>query len=151
FGHAKVQVLTDSTLFDGLFDERDDAGRRRLNVWMSHGDRVEALPAGFTAVAASENAPLAAIADPRRRFYGLQFHPEVTHTTQGQALLDRFVLAICGCLPVWYSRNIIADHVQRIRDTVGEDQVLLGLSGGVDSSVVAALLHKAIGEQLICV
>ena len=118
---------------------------------MSHGDRVEALPPGFTAIAATANAPLAAMADDARRFYGVQFHPEVTHTAQGRAILERFVRDICGCDALWDAGNIVEDAIARVREQVGGDRVLLGLSGGVDSSVVAALLHRAIGDQLTCV
>jgi GMP synthase (glutamine-hydrolysing) len=118
---------------------------------MSHGDRVEALPPGFTAVAASSNAPLAAMVDESRRFYAVQFHPEVTHTLQGKQMLERFVREICCCEPLWSVGNIIDDAIARARAQVGKGKVLLGLSGGVDSSVVAALLHKAIGDQLTCV
>jgi GMP synthase (glutamine-hydrolysing) len=122
-----------------------------LNVWMSHGDRVEKLPPGFVGVASSVNSPLAAMADVKRKIYGLQFHPEVTHTEHGLEIIRRFVLEICGCEPSWTAKNIIAEHLDNVRAKVGSDRVLLGLSGGVDSSVVAALLHAAIGDQLVCV
>ena len=118
---------------------------------MSHGDRVDALPPGFAPVGASANAPLAAMADETRHFYGVQFHPEVTHTLQGARMIERFVREICGCEARWQPGNIIADAVARVREQVGGDRVLLGLSGGVDSSVVAALLNRAIGDQLVCV
>jgi GMP synthase (glutamine-hydrolysing) len=118
---------------------------------MSHGDRVAALPPGFDVIAASDNAPFAAMADESRRLYGLQFHPEVTHSLQGGEILRRFVREIAGCEASWATGNIIDDSVARIRAQVGRDQVLLGLSGGVDSSVLAALLHRAIGPQLTCV
>jgi GMP synthase (glutamine-hydrolysing) len=134
-----------------LEDNRDASGRRVLDVWMSHGDHVVALPPGFSVIAASDNAPLAAIADESRRFYGLQFHPEVTHSLQGGEILRRFVREIAGCAAIWDTRNIIEDSVARIRAQVGADKVLLGLSGGVDSSVLAALLHRAVGGQLTCV
>jgi GMP synthase (glutamine-hydrolysing) len=149
FGYAEVCV-SGSRLFEGIADRRDD-GRTLLDVWMSHGDRVETLPPGFIATASTQGAPLAAMADERRHFYGVQFHPEVTHTRQGAALLERFVREICACAARWSADNIIDDAVARVRAQVGTDQVLLGLSGGVDSSVVAALLHRAIGEQLTCV
>lgn len=151
FGYAEVTLQGETSLLAGLVDERDVSGADRLKVWMSHGDRVERLPPGFVAVASTPSAPLAAMADEQRRFYGLQFHPEVTHTVQGRAILERFVLEICGCPPVWTSGNIAAEHIARVREQVGSDRVLLGLSGGVDSSVVAALLHAAIGDQLTCV
>jgi GMP synthase (glutamine-hydrolysing) len=150
FGFAQVRPAA-SRLFDGLEDNRDGAGRRLLDVWMSHGDRVVALPPGFQAIASSDNAPLAAMADESRGFYGLQFHPEVTHTLQGGELLRRFVRDIAGCRAIWLTGNIIEDAVVRIRREVGTGGVLLGLSGGVDSSVLAALLQRAIGEQLVCV
>jgi GMP synthase (glutamine-hydrolysing) len=151
FGYAEVTSIASNKLFDGLFDRKDASGRAVFDVWMSHGDRVESLPPGFTAVAQSANAPLAAMVDESRRFYAVQFHPEVTHTLQGKQLLERFVREICGCEPLWSVGNIIDDAIARVRAQVGKGKVLLGLSGGVDSSVVAALLHKAIGDQLTCV
>jgi GMP synthase (glutamine-hydrolysing) len=150
FGHAKVRRVAASRLLDGIGDEgAPDAGL--LDVWMSHGDRVESLPPGFTAIASTPNAPLAAMANEAAGFFGVQFHPEVTHTRAGSAILERFVREICGCDALWDAGNIVADAIARIRDQVGKDAVLLGLSGGVDSSVVAALLHRAIGDQLTCV
>jgi GMP synthase (glutamine-hydrolysing) len=151
FGAAQVRPTESSRLFDGLEDNRDSSGRRVLDVWMSHGDRVVTLPPGFKAIGATDNAPLAAMADESRRLYGLQFHPEVTHTLQGTEILRRFVREIAGCAGSWATGNIIEDSVSRIRTQVGSDKVLLGLSGGVDSSVLAALLHRAIGRQLTCV
>jgi GMP synthase (glutamine-hydrolysing) len=151
FGYAQVAVLEPCRLFDGLRDHTDADGRAVLDVWMSHGDRVDALPPGFIAVAGTPSAPLAAMADESRRFYAVQFHPEVTHTLQGERLIERFVREICGCEARWEPGNIAADAIARIREQVGADRVLLGLSGGVDSSVVAALLHQAIGDQLVCV
>jgi GMP synthase (glutamine-hydrolysing) len=151
FGYAEVTAIAPNKLLDGLFDRKDAAGKAVFDVWMSHGDRVEKLPPGFTAVAQSANAPLAAMVDESRKFYAVQFHPEVTHTLQGAKLLERFVREICGCEPLWSVGNIIEDAIARVRAQVGKGRVLLGLSGGVDSSVVAALLHRAIGEQLTCV
>jgi GMP synthase (glutamine-hydrolysing) len=151
FGYAQVTACAPCRLFEGLRDHSDEQGRALLDVWMSHGDRVEEIPAGFVAVAFSGNAPLAAMADEGRHFYGVQFHPEVTHTLQGARILERFVREICGCEARWDAGNIIADSIARVREQVGRDRVLLGLSGGVDSSVVGALLHRALGEQLICV
>jgi GMP synthase (glutamine-hydrolysing) len=151
FGAARVRPTNASPLLDGLEDNRDAQGRRLLDVWMSHGDRVTAAPPGFTVIAASDNAPLAAMADESRRLYGLQFHPEVTHSLQGGEILRRFVREIAGCGAGWATRNIIEDSIARVRAQVGKDRVLLGLSGGVDSSVLAALLHQAIGAQLTCV
>jgi GMP synthase (glutamine-hydrolysing) len=151
FGAAQVRPTADSPLLDGLEDNRDAQGRRVLDVWMSHGDRVVEVPPGFKIIGSSDNAPLAAMADESRRFYGLQFHPEVTHSLQGVEILRRFVREIAGCSANWATGNIIEDSVARIRAQVGSDRVLLGLSGGVDSSVLAALLHRAIGAQLTCV
>jgi GMP synthase (glutamine-hydrolysing) len=151
FGAAQVRPTADSRLLDGLEDNRDAQGRRVLDVWMSHGDHVVAVPPGFKVIGSSDNAPLAAMADESRRFYGLQFHPEVTHTLQGTEILRRFVREIADCSANWATRNIIEDSVARIRAQVGTGKVLLGLSGGVDSSVLAALLHRAIGAQLTCV
>jgi len=151
FGYAQVTVTAPCRLLEGLRDHDDAHGRSVLDVWMSHGDRVDALPPGFAPVGASANAPLAAMADESRRFYGVQFHPEVTHTLQGARMIERFVREICGCEARWQPGNIIADAVARVREQVGGDRVLLGLSGGVDSSVVAALLNRAIGDQLVCV
>ena len=151
FGYAQVTVTAPCRLLQGLRDHDDPQGRAVLDVWMSHGDRVDALPPGFVPVGASANAPLAAMADESRHFYAVQFHPEVTHTLQGARMIERFVREICGCEARWQPGNIIADAVARVREQVGGDRVLLGLSGGVDSSVVAALLNRAIGEQLVCV
>jgi len=149
FGYAEIEPL-ESALFEGLNDGDDDDAPL-LKVWMSHGDRVEDVPPGFDVIGRSRNSPLAAMEDPSRRYYGVQFHPEVTHTLQGQVLLNRFVHDICGCAGDWTPGNIVADAIATVREQVGDNKVLLGLSGGVDSSVVAALLHEAIGDQLTCV
>jgi GMP synthase (glutamine-hydrolysing) len=151
FGYAEVTVEGSSRLLDQLADRRDAAGHCVLDVWMSHGDRVEALPPGFVATASTATIPFAAMSDDRRRFYGVQFHPEVTHTPQGARLLERFVREITAADALWSTGNILADAIERVRTQVGSGKVLLGLSGGVDSSVVAALLHRAIGAQLTCV
>jgi GMP synthase (glutamine-hydrolysing) len=151
FGYAQVTVTRPCRLFDELRDHADADGRAVLDVWMSHGDRVDALPPGFVAVAGTPSAPLAAMADESRRFYAVQFHPEVTHTLQGERIIERFVREICACEARWEPGNIAADAIARVREQVGGDRVLLGLSGGVDSSVVAALLHRANGDQLTCV
>ena len=151
YGYARVRARGHSELLRDIEDHRTEEGYGLLDVWMSHGDRVEALPSGFKVIASTTSAPLAGMADEHRRFYGLQFHPEVTHTTQGKAVLDRFVHGICGCNSDWTSDQIIERAVAEARGKVGTDDVLLGLSGGVDSSVVAALLHQAIGDQLTCV
>ncbi len=142
FGHALIETKT-CALFDGLPGQQ--------NVWMSHGDRVTAMPPGFALAASTESVPIAAMADESRHWYGIQFHPEVTHTEHGMAILRRFVIDICGCARLWTPARIIDDAVAQVREAVGNDKVLLGLSGGVDSSVVAALLEKAIGDQLTCV
>ena len=151
FGYAEVTVTGASRLLDQLADRRNAAGAAVLDVWMSHGDRVAALPPGFVASATTGTIPYAAMSDERRGFYGVQFHPEVTHTPQGARLLERFVREIAGSDALWSVGNIIQDAIARVRAQVGKGKVLLGLSGGVDSSVVAALLHRAIGAQLVCV
>jgi GMP synthase (glutamine-hydrolysing) len=151
FGYAEVEASPDSALLGGIADRPAAGGGGVLDVWMSHGDRVEQLPPGFMATARSANAPLAAMEDPARRLYGVQFHPEVTHTRQGARLLERFVRELAACDALWDAGHIAADAIERVRAQVGTDQVLLGLSGGVDSSVVAALLQRAIGAQLTCV
>ncbi len=151
FGFARVRARGHSKLLTDIQDHVNDEGHGLLDVWMSHGDRVKQLPDGFKVIAATDGAPLAGMADEARNYYGLQFHPEVTHTTQGKRILERFAREICGCQGLWRSADIIANLIDRVRAQVGNDRVLLGLSGGVDSSVVAALLHEAIGEQLVCV
>ncbi len=149
YGYAEIKT-SDSVLLEDLRDN-EDKSESMLKVWMSHGDRVESLPAGFNAVASSNNSPFAAMEDKERKYFGLQFHPEVTHTPKGQKIIDRFVHEICGCQHEWTPSNIAADAIKNIKKEVGKGEVLLGLSGGVDSSVVAAILHKAIGSQLTCV
>ncbi len=151
FGFAQVRARGHSHLLKDIEDHASAEGFGLLDVWMSHGDRVEALPDGFKLIASTDNAPLAGMADESRDFYAIQFHPEVTHTRQGQRIIDRFVHGICGCGNDWTARGIIKDSIEQIRRQVGGDEILLGLSGGVDSAVVAALLHKAIGGQLTCV
>jgi len=151
FGYAKIRARGHSKLLKDIEDHTSVEGFGLLDVWMSHGDRVVVLPAGFKAIASSEGAPIAGVADEEKSFYGLQFHPEVTHTKQGGRILKRFVRDICDCDALWTSSNIIEENIHSVRESVGDDQVILGLSGGVDSSVVAALLHKAIGDQLTCV
>jgi len=143
YGHAKIQITEENSLL-GQRDEFHD-------VWMSHGDKVTALPEGFTTIATSGNSPYAAIANSDRHYYGVQFHPEVTHTANGKSFLSQFVHEICGCRSDWISSNIIESLITEVREKVGSDEVILGLSGGVDSSVVAALLHNAIGDQLTCI
>ena len=149
FGYAEI-TPHDSSLFAGLTDSDVD-DESLLKVWMSHGDRVAAIPPGFTATASSPNSPLAAMEDVSRHFYGVQFHPEVTHTLQGNEIIRRFVRDICQCPGDWTAGNIVSDAITTVQKQVGDGKVLLGLSGGVDSSVVAALLQRAIGEQLVCV
>jgi GMP synthase (glutamine-hydrolysing) len=151
YGYAQVRARGHSALLRDIEDRTSPEGYGLLDVWMSHGDRVDGLPPGFHTICETANAPLAGIADEDRRFYGLQFHPEVTHTRQGERIIERFVHGICGCAGRWTPDNIIEETITQVRTQVGSDEVLLGLSGGVDSSVVAALLHKAIGDQLTCV
>jgi GMP synthase (glutamine-hydrolysing) len=151
FGFAKVRARGHTRLLTGLQDDAGPNGEGLLDVWMSHGDKVEALPPGFVLMASTDSCPIAAMADEARHFYGVQFHPEVTHTRQGQAILTRFVREICGCRGDWNMPDYIPEAVARIREQVGSDEVILGLSGGVDSSVAAVLIHRAIGRQLTCV
>ncbi len=151
FGFAQVRARSHSTLLRDIEDHASDEGYGLLDVWMSHGDRVASLPPGFNRIAETSGAPIAGMADEARGFYALQFHPEVTHTRQGQRIIERFVHEICGCGNLWNPANIIRDNIERVRQEVGDAPVLLGLSGGVDSSVVAALLHQAIGDQLLCI
>ncbi|MEZ5476039.1 MAG: glutamine-hydrolyzing GMP synthase [Thiolinea sp.] len=151
FGYAQVRARGHTRLLKDIEDEVTPEGYGLLDVWMSHGDKVTALPEGFKLMASSEGAPIAGMADEARNFYAVQFHPEVTHTRQGKRILERFVSEICGCAHLWTTANIIEDSISKVREQVGSDEVILGLSGGVDSSVVAALLHRALGEQLTCV
>jgi GMP synthase (glutamine-hydrolysing) len=151
FGYARVRARGHTALLRDIQDEVNDQGHGLLDVWMSHGDRVAELPAGFKLMASTESAPIAGIADEERKIYGLQFHPEVTHTRQGVAIYERFLHEICGCGSAWNSVNIVEATVTEVRARVGDGHVILGLSGGVDSSVVAALLHEAIGDQLTCI
>ncbi len=151
FGHAAIALEEASVLLANLESPIEKGGRIMHNVWMSHGDKVTRIPDGFKVIASTDSAPVAAMADEKRRFYAIQFHPEVTHTPAGQSILNRFVHDICDCEALWTPANIIEDSIRTIREKVGKDHVLLGLSGGVDSSVVAALLHEAIGDQLTCV
>ncbi len=151
FGYAEVRARGHTRLLQALEDFSTDAGHGMLKVWMSHGDKVTALPPGFTLMASTPSCPIAGMADEARGYYGVQFHPEVTHTSKGRDLLNRFVLEICGARPDWVMGNYIDEAVARIREEVGGDEVVLGLSGGVDSSVAAALIHKAIGDRLTCV
>jgi len=151
YGYAQVRAHGHTQFLNEIEDHVTPEGFGMLDVWMSHGDRVEQLPTGFKLMASTPNCPIAGMANEEKQFYGIQFRPEVTHTTQGQRMIERFVVDICGCEKLWTTQNIIEDSVARIQQQVGTDDVLLGLSGGVDSSVVAALLHKAIGAQLTCV
>ena len=150
FGYAKVRHVGKSCLFDGI-EDHSEKGKGVLDVWMSHGDKIIEIPDGFVAIGESDNAPFAAMANEDKKFYGLQFHPEVTHTHQGGRILERFVSDICGCEKLWTADSIIENAIQEIKDKVGDDEVVLGLSGGVDSSVTAMLLHRAIGDKLTCV
>ena len=151
FGYAEVRARGHSTLLRDIQDYATPEGHGMLHVWMSHGDKVSAMPEGFNLMASTPSCPIAGIADEARRFYGVQFHPEVTHTKQGRAILERFVLDLCGAAPDWVMGDYASEAIARIRREVGDEEVILGLSGGVDSSVAAALIHKAIGTQLTCV
>ncbi len=151
FGYAQIKTHGNSRLFQDVADHVDHDGGTLLDVWMSHGDKVVTLPAGFELMASTGSCAIAGMYCPQKDFYGVQFHPEVTHTLQGMRMFEHFVLDICGCEALWTPAQIIEDSIARVRAQVGSDKVLLGLSGGVDSSVVAALLHKAIGDQLTCV
>lgn len=151
YGYAQVRARGHTALLRDIEDHTSSEGYGLLDVWMSHGDRVEELPPNFKLMASSESAPIAGMADEERRFYAIQFHPEVTHTRQGERIVKRFVLDICGCEPLWTAGNIIEENIRAVRGQVGSDEVILGLSGGVDSSVVAALLQRAIGDRLTCV
>ncbi len=151
FGYAEVRARGHTALLKDIADFTTPEGYGMLKVWMSHGDKVTELPSGFKLMASTDSCPIAGFADETRHFYGVQFHPEVTHTEQGRALLNRFVLEICKASPDWVMGNYVDEAVARIREQVGDEEVILGLSGGVDSSVAAALIHRAIGEQLTCV
>ena len=151
FGYAEVRARGHTRLLNGINDFVTSEGHGMLKVWMSHGDKVLEMPAGFKLMGSTDSCPVAAMADEERRFYALQFHPEVTHTTQGEAIIGRFVHEICGCKSDWNMPDYIGEAVEKIRAQVGSDEVILGLSGGVDSSVAAALIHRAIGDQLTCV
>ncbi|MBT5072041.1 MAG: glutamine-hydrolyzing GMP synthase, partial [Porticoccaceae bacterium] len=149
--YAQVKLEGESSLLREIADHTDNNGESLLDVWMSHGDKVVAMPEGFSLMASTPSCPIAGMVNEDKKFYGIQFHPEVTHTLQGEAIFKRFALEICGCEPLWSAAAIIEDQIARVKAQVGDSHVLLGLSGGVDSSVVAALLHKAIGDQLTCV
>ncbi|HAB62674.1 MAG TPA: GMP synthase (glutamine-hydrolyzing), partial [Pseudomonas sp.] len=151
FGYAEVRARGHTALLNGINDFVTDEGHGMLKVWMSHGDKVLDMPEGFKLMGSTDSCPIAAMADEERRFYALQFHPEVTHTTQGEAIIGRFVHEICGCKSDWNMPDYIGEAVEKIRAQVRSDEVILGLSGGVDSSVAAALIHRAIGDQLTCV
>jgi GMP synthase (glutamine-hydrolysing) len=151
FGYAQVDVVESCELFKNIEDAIAEDGNALLDVWMSHGDKVVEIPSNFTKIAQTDTCPFAAMANEEKKFYGVQFHPEVTHTRQGQRMLENFALNICGCEKLWTSQSIIDDAIARIKEQVGDDEVILGLSGGVDSSVVAMLVHRAIGDRLTCV
>jgi len=151
FGYAEARARGHTRLLEGIQDFATADGHGMLKVWMSHGDKVTSLPPGFKLMASTPSCPIAGIADEARRYYGVQFHPEVTHTVQGRAILERFVLDIAGAKPDWVMGDHVAEAVAHIREQVGDEEVILGLSGGVDSSVAAALIHRAIGDQLTCV
>ncbi|MCZ6501392.1 MAG: glutamine-hydrolyzing GMP synthase, partial [Gammaproteobacteria bacterium] len=150
FGYARVTLANESQLLDGIQDETR-GGERFLDVWMSHGDKVVALPDGFRQLAKTDSCEFAAMSDDARHFYGVQFHVEVNHTLQGEAILQRFLLDVCGCAGLWTPANIVENIISDVKKTVGNARVVLGLSGGVDSSVVAALMSRAIGDRLTCV
>lgn len=151
FGYAQVEIKQQCELFQDIHDSLSEQGAPVLDVWMSHGDKVTAIPADFVTVASTPSCPYAIMANEAKRFYGVQFHPEVTHTHQGLNILKRFALDICQCETLWTPAAIIEDTVQRLKDQIGDDHVILALSGGVDSSVTALLLHRAIGKRLTCV
>ncbi len=151
FGYAQVEVLSATKLFDKIEDEIGANGSALLDVWMSHGDKVKSVPEGFQTIAQTASCPHAAMVNEEKQYYGVQFHPEVTHTKQGLRMLSHFVLDVCGLDKLWTASSIIDDAIARIKEQVGDDEVILGLSGGVDSSVTAMLLHQAIGKQLTCV
>lgn len=151
YGFAKIRARSHSPLLIDINDEINDEGHGLLDVWMSHGIEVTKLPNGFERIASSDNCDIAGFANTEKSYYGLQFHPEVTNTKKGKEILDRFVSQICNCQKNWTTKNIISDLIKSLKEQIGESNVLLGLSGGVDSSVVAALLNKAIGDQLTCV
>jgi GMP synthase (glutamine-hydrolysing) len=151
FGYAEVRARGHTRLFEAIEDFRTGDGHGIMKVWMSHGDKVVEMPPGFKLMASTESCPIAGMADESRGFYAVQFHPEVTHTLQGAAILSRFVVGICACRPDWQMGSYADEAVARIREQVGSEEVILGLSGGVDSSVAAALIHRAIGDQLTCV
>ena len=151
FGYAEIRARGHSALFKDIQDRTNSEGHGLIDVWMSHGDKVTELPPNFKIIASNETTPIAAFADEDRQFYGVQFHPEVTHTKLGQAMLNRFVLDICQAKPDWIMGDYISEAVAKIKAQVGQEEVILGLSGGVDSSVAAALIHRAIGDQLTCV
>ena len=151
FGYAQIRRTSPGGLFADFSDETDSSGRQLLDVWMSHGDKVSQLPPDFERIAETDSCPIAGMAHIDKPWFGIQFHPEVTHTAQGENIFTYFVQQICACETLWTPANIVEDAIRRVQEQVGNDRVLLGLSGGVDSSVVAALLHRAIGDQLTCV
>ena len=151
FGHAELRILYSTLLLEGIKDRVSPDGTPLLDVWMSHGDIVTVLPPGFETIGSTNNSPFAAMVDSKRKFFGLQFHPEVTHTSQGRRILEHFVIDICRCISSWITKSIIEDYVRDIREKVGNGRVIVGLSGGIDSAVTAALIYRAIGDQLVCV
>ena len=151
FGFAQVRARGNSRLLRDIQDETNSQNHGLLDVWMSHGDSVTELPPGFKVIASTKNTPIAGMADESRRLYGLQFHPEVTQTKQGNLILERFCAEICQCKKLWNTEDFVQQSVNSIRDLVGDDKVLLGLSGGVDSAVAASLIHRAVGDKLVCV